>query len=683
MNAPVLVVDDSLTVRMDLIEALEAAGLSAAPCATAAEARKALAEDSFALVILDVLLPDVDGVELLREIREAPRTGAMPVILLSTEAEVRHRIRGITTGADEYIGKPYEPNYVVARARELMRRGQSAGAAPRETILIVDDSVTFREELKEALELASYGVLVAGTGEEGLKLAADMRPSGIVVDGILPGIDGATVVRRIRLDAALRRTPCVLLTASEDMGAEIRALDVGADTFVRKDEDIAVILARLKAVLRSSMAQGDDQGTASLLGPKKILAVDDSETYLQELTGTLRGDGYEMVLARSGEEALALLAVQPVDCILLDLVMPGIGGRETCRRVKDVPVTRNIPVIMLTAIEDRSAMIQALGAGADDYIAKSSDFEVLRARVLAQIRRKQFEDENRRIREQLLCKELEAAEARAARELAQARAALVEELESKNKELEAFSYSVAHDLRAPLRSIDGFGRLLLKEHARSLDDKGKEYLAYIRESAQHMGHLIDDLLSLSRVMRSEFQRGQADLTAIALNAAARLRRDHPERQVEIAVADGLVAAGDVRLLTVAFENLLGNAWKFTGKRADARIDVGVQDDGGRRVYWVRDNGAGFDMAYASKLFGVFQRLHSTSEFEGTGIGLATVQRIVHRHGGRIWAEGQVEMGATFFFTLEEDPPAKRLPGYSMDMILPKTDGRSRLGDRPR
>ena len=662
MNGSVLIVDDSLTVRMNLTEVLEAAGLSATACATGAEARKALAEDKFALVILDVLLPDVDGVELLREIRESPRIGEMPVILLSTEAEVRHRIRGLTTGADEYIGKPYEPGYVIARARELMRRGQAAGPSPRETILIVDDSITFREELKEALEAASYRVLVAGTGEEGLQIAADMRPSGIVVDGILPGIDGATVVRRIRLDAALRRMPCLLLTASEDLGAEIRALDAGADAFVRKEDDIAVILARLNAVLRSSAAQAQDQGTASLLGPKKILAVDDSETYLQELAGALKGDGYELVLARSGEEALALLAVQPVDCILLDLVMPGIGGQEACRRIKDVPITRDIPIIMLTAVEDRSAMIQGLGAGADDYIAKSSDFEVLRARVLAQMRRKQFEDENRRIREQLLCKELEAAEARAASELAQARADLVEELESKNKELEAFSYSVAHDLRAPLRSIDGFSRMLLKEHAASLDGEGRTYLGYIRESAQHMGRLIDDLLSLSRVIRSEFQRQHVDLTTIALDVTARLRRDHPERQVAVAVADNLIAEGDVRLLTIALENLIGNAWKFSGKRADARIEVGVRDEAGHRAYLVRDNGAGFDMTYASKLFGVFQRLHSNSEFEGTGIGLATVQRIVRRHGGRIWAEGQVEQGATFFFTLEEDASAKRPPG---------------------
>lgn len=659
MSASILVVDDSLTVRMNLVDLLETAGLSAASCATAAAARQAMAQNRFALIMLDVLLPDGDGVDLLREIRESPETIATPVILLSSEAEVRHRIRGLTTGADEYIGKPYEPTYVIARARELLRRGQ-ADAPPRETILIIDDSVTFREELRHALEAASYGVLVAGTGEDGLQLAADMRPSGIIVDGQLPGIDGATVIKRIRLDAALRGMPCVLLTGADDQGEELKALAAGADAFIRKDDEAAVVLARLNAVLRNSAAQMRDAQTASLLGPKKILAVDDSETYLQELAGILRGDGYELVLARSGEEALALLAVQPVDCVLLDVVMPGLDGHETCRRLKEASATRDIPVIMLTAIEDRDAMILGLGAGADDYIAKSSDFEVLRARVVAQIRRKQFEDENRRIREQLLCKELEAAEARAARELALARAGLVEELESKNRELEAFSYSVAHDLRAPLRSIDGFSRILLKDHAASLNDEAQEHLGYIRESAQRMARLIDDLLSLSRVIRSEFQRERVDLSAIAANVVARLQRDNPDRQVQAVIARPLVASGDVRLLTIALENLIGNAWKFTGKRADARIEVAYREEGGG-VFMVRDNGAGFDMTYASKLFGVFQRLHTNDEFEGTGIGLATVQRIVRRHGGRIWAEGEIGKGATFFFTLEEAAPDGRAP----------------------
>ena len=653
----VLVVDDSLTVRMNLAEILDAAALPAMACATAAEARRKLAEEHFALVILDILLPDGDGIELLKEIRAMPSASDTAVMMLSTEAEIRDRVRGLTTGADEYVGKPYDPSYLVARARELVR-SHAASAPPREeTVLVIDDSVTFREALRTALEKASYGVIVSDTGEEGLRLASDQRPTAVVVDGQLPGIDGATVIRRIRLDAALRGLPCLLLTASEDRGAEVHALDAGADAFVRKDEDIAVILARLKAVLRSAATQsqnrGQQSGTASLLGPKKILAVDDSETYLQELAEALRADGYEVVLARSGEEALQLLAVQPVDCVLLDLMMPGIGGRETCQRLKNAPGIRDIPIVMLTAVEDREAMIQGLGAGADDYIAKSSDFDLLRARVLAQIRRKQFEDETRRIREQLLRAELEAVEARAAREMAEERAKLVAELEAKNEELESFSYSVAHDLRAPLRSIDGFGLALLEDYADKLDDDGKQYLTYVRESAQQMAQLIDDMLALSQVTRGEFERAPVNLTRVAKTVGAELQRAAPDRQVDFVVADGLIGEGDARLMTIAFENLLGNAWKYTGGRERAHIEVGALD-GEQRVFFIRDNGAGFDMAYADKLFGMFQRLHAKSEFEGTGIGLATVQRVIRRHGGRIWAEAAVGRGATFFFTLDGD-----------------------------
>jgi two-component system, NtrC family, sensor kinase len=652
----VLVVDDSLTVRMNLSEILDAAALPVVACATLAEARRKLAEESFSLVILDVLLPDGDGIELLQEIRSRPSASATAVMLLSTEAEIRDRVRGLSKGADEYVGKPYDPNYVVARARELLRRNADAVPPAEETVLVIDDSVTFREALRAALETASYRAIVADSGEEGLRLASDQRPTAIVVDGQLPGIDGPTVIRRIRLDVALRGLPCLLLTASEDRGAEFHALDAGADAFVRKDEEIPVIIARLKAALRSAGAQGTDdtraRGTASLLAPKKILAVDDSETYLQQLVEALRADGYEVVLARSGEEALELLAVQSVDCVLLDLMMPGIGGRETCQRIKNAPGIRDIPVVMLTAIEDRAAMIQGLGAGADDYIAKSSDFDLLRARVLAQIRRKQFEDETRRIREQLLRAELEAVEARAAREMAEERAKLVAELEAKNEELESFSYSVAHDLRAPLRSIDGFGLALLEDYAEKLDADGKQYLAYVRESAQQMSQLIDDMLALAQVTRGEFERAPVDLSGIARAIGGELARAAPDRNVDFIVAEELVGEGDTRLLTIALENLLGNAWKYSGQREHARIEIGALAAGEPRTFFVRDNGAGFDMAYADKLFGMFQRLHAKSEFEGTGIGLATVQRVIRRHGGRIWAEAAVGKGATFFFTLD-------------------------------
>lgn len=223
--------------------------------------------------------------------------------------------------------------------------------------------------------------------------------------------------------------------------------------------------------------------------------------------------------------------------------------------------------------------------------------------------------------------------------------------EAATRELEAFSYSVAHDLRAPLRSIDGFSQVLLEDYAGSLDAEASKHLCRVRESAQRMAELIDDLLNLSRVTRGEMQRESVDLSALAHAAIERLERTGSERSVEWRLEEGLVARGDPRLLAIALDNLLGNAWKFTARGPHARIDVGATRREGELVYFVRDTGAGFDMAYASKLFGVFQRLHTAAEFEGTGIGLATVQRIVQRHGGRVWAEGAVNQGATFFFTL--------------------------------
>jgi PAS domain S-box-containing protein len=222
-----------------------------------------------------------------------------------------------------------------------------------------------------------------------------------------------------------------------------------------------------------------------------------------------------------------------------------------------------------------------------------------------------------------------------------------------NRELESFSYSVAHDLRAPLRSIDGFSQALLEDYAEKLDADGKKYLSFVRESAQQMAQLIDDLLALSRVTRSDLHREGVDLSVLARAAITRLQRSQPDRRVDVVIQEGLRGEGDPRLLTVVFDNLFGNAWKFTGRRDDARIEFGVTSSDGHPVYFVRDNGAGFDMAFENKLFGVFQRLHAATEFEGTGIGLATVRRVLSRHGGRVWAEGEINRGATFFFTLYE------------------------------
>lgn len=227
------------------------------------------------------------------------------------------------------------------------------------------------------------------------------------------------------------------------------------------------------------------------------------------------------------------------------------------------------------------------------------------------------------------------------------------QLHTANKELESFAYSVSHDLRAPLRGIDGWSLALLEDYAESLDDQARKYLHRVRAETQQMGKLIDDMLKLSRVTRAEIQLASMDLTAIAQRAVDHLQEEIQHRQIEFVIQPGLKADGDNQLIEIALFNLLDNAVKFTGKRSQARIEFGDVEIDGEKAFFVRDDGVGFDMAYATKLFGAFQRLHKSSEFPGTGIGLATVQRIINRHGGRIWAEAKINQGATFYFTLKE------------------------------
>ncbi len=268
---------------------------------------------------------------------------------------------------------------------------------------------------------------------------------------------------------------------------------------------------------------------------------------------------------------------------------------------------------------------------------KSTEFSFLVSTALLSIPARQV----------LVCLQ-DITELKRASELIKAAAA---QLATANRELEAFSYSVSHDLRAPLRSMAGFSQALIEDYNNQLDQQGRQYLTRIQASCEMMGRLIDDLLELSRVTRTEVRREPVDLTALAQEILVELQQAEPQRQAEYTVAPGLVARGDSRLLRLMLRHLLENAWKFTGKAPSPRIEVGVAERDGQLTYFVRDNGVGFDMTYAEKLFLPFHRLHKANEFPGTGIGLATVQRIVHRHGGRVWAEGETGRGATFYFVL--------------------------------
>jgi light-regulated signal transduction histidine kinase (bacteriophytochrome) len=311
-------------------------------------------------------------------------------------------------------------------------------------------------------------------------------------------------------------------------------------------------------------------------------------------------------------------------------------------------VRRLLPVASLTLIG--TAGLRVLGERAGLYsegfgvgILVLASLMILSALVLAATRSINREEALRREAEQ----ELRQFNAELERRVIERTA----HLDVANKELSAFAYTVSHDLRAPLVTIGGFSQALVEDYLQRLDETGQNYVRRIHAEALRMGHLIDDLLRLSRITRAEMKRETVDLSATAEGILAELHERHPDRQVEVAITKGLTAQGDLRLLRVALENLLVNAWKFTGNRAQARIEFGATDKDGERVFFVRDDGVGFDMAYAHKLFTPFHRMHPAEEFPGTGIGLVTVQRIIGRHGGRIWAEGAVEKGATFYFTL--------------------------------
>src|SRR5438876_1670054 len=335
----------------------------------------------------------------------------------------------------------------------------------------------------------------------------------------------------------------------------------------------------------------------------------------------------------SGIIGLAVLAVALLAAYLLSRMLQGtisqplLALAETAKAVS----TR----------QDYS--VRAPQLGADELGVLTDAFNQMLGRI---------EDQNRALRES---KEgLEQRVADRTKELEHRNEALrrnAAELLAANNELDAFAYSVSHDLRAPLRSIDGFSQVLLEDYATQLGDGGRDSLQRVRAASQRMATLIDDLLKLARVTRAEMRTEPVDLSAMARDIVVDIQRAAPDRPVEFAITPGLEAQGDSRLLRVVLDNLLRNGWKYSSKRPQARVEFNALEENGERVFVVKDNGAGFDMRYADKLFGVFQRLHSAAEFEGTGVGLATVRRIITRHGGRIWAEGAVDRGATFYFTL--------------------------------
>lgn len=377
-----------------------------------------------------------------------------------------------------------------------------------------------------------------------------------------------------------------------------------------------------------------------------ILLVDDHLSNLVALEGMLETLGQNLVRASSGEEALLHLLDQEFAVILLDVQMGGLDGFETAELIKQRERTKSIPIIFITAIHrDEQHVYRGYSSGAVDYLFKPVVPDVLRAKVSVFV---ELYQKNHEI--QAKTAQLEAMNREFEQQLNHVQV-LNRKLEAVNLELESFSYSVSHDLRSPLRSIKGFSQALVRGYSNILDAEGQDFLKRIVDSCEQMGSLIEDLLQLSRVIRGKVDIQNVNLSEIASHFAAEHQKTNPSRQVEWHIQENLLAKADLRLMRVVLDNLLGNAWKFSRHKANARIEVGSEWQENRCIFFVRDNGAGFDMAYRDQLFQAFQRLHTEDEFEGNGIGLATVQRIIHRHGGEIWAVGEVGQGASFYFTL--------------------------------
>jgi signal transduction histidine kinase len=370
----------------------------------------------------------------------------------------------------------------------------------------------------------------------------------------------------------------------------------------------------------------------------RIIIVDDEALNMEALCITLRSNGYDTTGFSSPSKALDAIRTGKFDLLLTDLKMPGMDGVSLLNAALELDP--DLAGIMMTGYGTIETAISAMKAGAIDYILKPFNLSVILPVLQRSLTLRSLRLDKARL--ELLVR-------------TQAR-----DLEASNRELEAFSYSVAHDLRAPLRSINGFSQILIEDHHRELNPVGQEHLGRIAKAAQRMDEIIETLLSLARFSQCRLKRSLVDLSEMAHRSIADLQNAHKERSVEVVIAPQLSADCDGSLIRLALDNLLSNAWKFSAKRPDSRIEMGCRSDGDTPIYFIRDNGAGFDSDHAQGLFEPFHRLHRQKDFEGTGIGLATVQRIISRHGGRIWAESKPREGATFFFTLPSGQEETRI-----------------------
>lgn len=558
-------------------------------------------------------------------------------------------------------------------------------------ILVVDDEPLFIELLEAYLVPQGYEIVKAANGKEALAKLAGNQIDLILLDVMMPGIDGFEVTRRVRQDENNRLLPIILLTALQGPKDRVKGIEAGCDDFISKPFDEMELLTRVRSLLRVKayndlMSNYQKELESEVTGRTKELT-DALGNLQQEINDRQRAEEKLAVseiryrrLFESAKNGIIILdsetgKIIDVNQFLVDML--GYSREKFIEKaIWEIGLFKAI-----AANQDKFLEIhQKEFVRYENFPLETADGRLINVELVSNIYlennqkviqynirdftdRKKAEGDIRKIKEKL---EQEVTERN--NDLRDSQLALLnlvddlnattrdvslinQALSSTNKELEAFSYSVSHDLRAPLRSMDGFSQALLEDYGDKLDATGRNYLERIRSGTQRMGLLIDDMLKLSRINRAEFKRESVDLSKMFKDIFREFQQNSPARDVQVNIQEDVIIEGDRHLLSIALTNLLENAWKFTGKTENALIEFGTELKDGKSVMFIRDNGVGFDMAYVDKLFSAFQRLHTTAEFPGTGIGLATVQRVIHRHGGTIWAESEMGKGATFFFTL--------------------------------
>ena len=660
----VLVVEDDLPTGDSLLRLLTEQHLDVRRVTRAHEALLRLEQEPFGCLILDLALPDMDGLELLRELRARYGNGMPAVVVYTARSLSTSEIRAIEEYTQAIITKEGDASSerLVDEVRFFVRRVKEAVTPPRNgglaappsatslrldgrNVLVVDDDMRTVYALSALLRGRGAEVLVADTGAAALEVLAKRTDvDAILMDIMMPELDGYETMRRIRREARFRDTFMVALTAKAMAGESKRCIDAGANEHLPKPNRFRAVgitpvrpyrIERSPAgwVLMKSVVEPISAAGTPLERPA-ILLVDDTEANLVALEGILSVLAADLVRAQSGNEALRLLLKREFAMVLLDVQMPEMDGFEVARYVRDNPQTSSVPIIFITAMhETPENVLRGYDSGAIDLLFKPVNPFVLRSKVKTFL-------------------ELHASKRRLEDEIEAHKATLAE--------LEAFNYSVSHDLRAPLRPLETLTQFLMDNYRDRLDDRGVDYLTRIGGAARRMNALISDLLKLSHVGRSGIQSHTVDLSALVGDIVGELKRSQPERNVELTCEAQILERGDPALLRIALENLLRNAWKFTGKLHAARIAFGRAGPE-ERTYFVADNGVGFDPSCAESLFQPFQRLHPASEFEGTGIGLAIVARVIARHGGRIWSESSPERGARFVFTLGHSEGAPAVP----------------------